>query len=108
MDAGPSNKFKTLIVKLVHILCTDKYRKVAWTYVDNDYFPIDECLEICEADGVTDACAVLYKRKCDYQKAVSLYVEVLTQVSKEVIIVLSVNEDNIKPFRDEGIKDKNI
>ena len=104
---GPSDKYKSLITKLVQILCIKKYRKVAQTYVSRDYFPIDECLEICEREGVTDACAILYKRKGQYKKSISLYVEVLTKLSDDVIIAVSV-ADNIMPFNDPRIKNEHI
>lgn len=80
-EVGPSAKYKKLIYKLVNILCTKQYRKMAIEYVSRDYFPIDECLEICEREDVKDACAILYKRKGNYKKSISLYVEVLTEMS---------------------------
>lgn len=72
-NVGPSDKYRKLIIKLVQILCTKKYKKKAIDYVSRDYFPIDECLAICEKEGVTDACAILYKRKGEYKTSISLY-----------------------------------
>lgn len=63
-----------------------KYRKRAMEYVQRDYFPINECLQICEGKGAKDASAALYKRKGDYDKAISLYVEVLTEVSIDKVV----------------------
>lgn len=91
----------------MQILCTKKYRKIASTYVSRDYFPIDESLEICEREGVADACAILYKRKGEYKKSISLYCEVLTKLSEDVIIAVSVME-NIRPFNDPETKNENI
>ena len=71
---GPSDKFKNLILKLVHILCEKKYRKQAMHYVKREYFPIDECLTILEKEDVKDACAILYKRKGEYETSIRLYV----------------------------------
>ena len=106
-DVGPSDKYKKLIFKLVSILCAKKYRKIAINYVSRDYFPIDECLEICEREDVADACAILYKRKGKYKKSISLYVEVLTELSQDVIIAVSVVE-NIKAFNDPESKNESI
>jgi len=94
-------------VKLVNILTQKKYRKQAINYVKRDYFPIDESLEILENAGVTDACAILYKRKGEYRKSVSLYVEVLTKLSQDVIIAVSVME-NIRAFNDPETKNESI
>jgi len=35
-------------------------------YVKKDYFPIDDCLEICKKGEVKDACAVLFRRKGEF------------------------------------------
>lgn len=84
---GPSEKYKVLIIRLVQILNEKKYRKRAMEYVQRDYFPINECLQICEGKGAKDASAALYKRKGDYETAISLYVEVLTEVSIDKVIM---------------------
>lgn len=73
-------------------------------YMQRDYFPIDDCLQICEDKGVQDACAILYKRKGEYQRSISLYVEVLTKLSKEKIISALFVETNIRPFNDPQTK----
>jgi hypothetical protein len=106
-NVGPSDKYKKLIIRLVQILCTRKYKRKAIEYVSRDYFPIDECLAICEKEGVTDACAILYKRKGEYKTSISLYAEVLTNLSAEVIIAVSVPE-NIKPFNHPDTKNAEI
>jgi len=54
------DKYKDLILKLVEILCEKKYKSKAMEYMRRDYFPIEQCLEICEKKRVPDACAVLY------------------------------------------------
>jgi tetratricopeptide (TPR) repeat protein len=78
-------------------------------YVSRDYFPIDDCLEICEEKGIKDACAVLYKRKGEYQKSISLYIEVLTKLSKDkVISAVFINENMQSPFNDPETKNMNI
>jgi len=51
--------FHKLILKLVHILCERKYRKLAMEYVQREYFPIEDCLQICREKGALDAQAVL-------------------------------------------------
>jgi len=56
---------------------------------------------------VIDACAILYKRKGEYRKSISLYVEVLSKLSEDVIIAVSVME-NIRPFNDPETKNENI
>lgn len=106
-DVGPSDKYKKLIVKLVEILCEKKYRKLAMEYVQRDYFPIDECLEICEQKGVLDACAALYKRKSEYKQSISLYVQVLTKLSKEEVIFAVYINANI-PFNDPNTENQDI
>ena len=83
---GPKETYKNLIIKLVEILCEKKYRKIAKDYVCRDYFPLNESLAICEKKGVTDACAILYKRKGEFKTSISLYIEVLTNLSKDKVI----------------------
>ena len=50
-----ANKFKDLILELTRIVCKKKYRQRAQEYMQRDYFPIDDCLKICEEKGVIDA-----------------------------------------------------
>ena len=108
-NIGPSEKYKNLIIKLVGILCDKKYRKVAMEYVSRDYFPIDDCLAILEEKDVKDACAVLYKRKGEYKKSISLYIEVLTKLSKDkVISAVFIHENMQSPFNDPETKNVNI
>ena len=106
-NVGVSQKYKNLILKLVKILCEKKYRKHAMVYVSRDYFPIDECLQICEEKGVNDACAILYKRKGEYKKSISLYIEVLTKLSRENLISALYINANIA-FNDPNTKNANI
>jgi sulfur relay (sulfurtransferase) complex TusBCD TusD component (DsrE family) len=49
--------------------------------VEREYFPVEKCLRICAERGVIDACAVLEKRRGNYEEAVKLLVEVLTDLS---------------------------
>lgn len=78
-------------------------------YVSRDYFPIDECLEICKGKGVKDAEAVLYKRKGEYKVSISLYIEVLTKLSKDKVISAVFIHENMKsPFNDPETKNANI
>ena len=65
-------------------------------YVKKKYYPIEECLKLCEEKGVVEALAVLTKRKGDYKKSITLFLQVLKDLSvKEVISELYVNA-NIK------------
>lgn len=107
-DKGPSVKYTKLILKLVRILCEKKFRKYALDYMQKDYFPIDECLEICEDKGVQDACAILYRRKGEYERSIFLYVEVLTKLSKDKIISALFVDTNIRPFNDPLTKNQDI
>lgn len=74
MRAESQNKFKKLIIDLTKILCKPKYSKFAMEYMKRDYFPIEECLQICEEKGIMDACAILYRRKGDFEKAIKQYI----------------------------------
>jgi hypothetical protein len=106
---GPSEKYKNLIIRLVQILIEKKYRKRAMEYVSRDYFPINECLKICEGKGAKDASAVLYKRKGEFEKAISLYIAVLTEVSiDKVIMALIIQENMQSSFNDPETKNSDI
>jgi hypothetical protein len=64
---GPENEYHELMMRMLTILCKErKQRSKVIEYVSRSYFPIDECLAICDKYQATDACAVLYKRKGDY------------------------------------------
>ena len=72
-------------------------------YMQRDYFPIEECLKICEDKGVMDACAILYRRKGEFDKAIKQYIQVLTRLSKRrVISELYLTADI--PFNDPDTK----
>lgn len=78
-------------------------------YVQREYFPIDDCLKICEEKGVKDASAALYKRKGEYGKSISLYIEVLTKLSKDkVILAVFIHENMQSPFNDPDTKNADI
>ena len=62
MRIGPSIKFSNLLLHFVEILCERKFRTKIVEYVSRSYFPIEECLKICEEKGALEASAVLYKR----------------------------------------------
>lgn len=106
-NVGPKEAYKSLIIKLVEILCEKKYRKIAKDYVGRDYFPLNESLAICEKKGVTDACAILYKRKGEFKTSISLYIEVLTNLSKDKVISAVYINANV-PFLDPEVKDQSI
>jgi len=90
------NDYKDLILKFVNILCEKKFRGKLVDYVKKKYFPIQECLKICEEKKMLEAQAVLTKRKGEYKKSIQLYLKVLKELSKkEVISALYVNA-NIK------------
>lgn len=76
-------------------------------YVQREYFPIEDCLKICEEKDVTDACAVLQRRKGEFEKSIELYIKVLARLSKEkVISAVFLNADI--PFNDPEIKNASI
>lgn len=58
--------------------------------------PIDECLKICEKKGAVEASAVLYRRKCNYKKSISLYISTITTLCVEKVIHTIFVEKNIK------------
>jgi hypothetical protein len=46
-------------------------------YVERKYFPVEECLSICDSNQAIEACAVLNRRKGLYMKSIKLYMETL-------------------------------
>ena len=101
--AQNQDKFKKLIIDLTKILCKRNYRKYAMEYMQRDYFPIEECLKICEDKGIMDACAILYRRKGDFDKAIRQYIQVLTRLSKRSVISELYLTADI-PFNDPNTK----
>lgn len=57
---------KMVLIRIVEILAEKKVKNNTLTIVDfvsRNYFPVDECLAVCEEKNQTEACAVLYRRK---------------------------------------------
>jgi hypothetical protein len=76
-------------------------------YVSREYFPIDDCLAICQEIGIADACAVLLRRKGELKASVSKYIEVLTRLSEDLVVTADCINQDI-PFNDPGTKNSNI
>lgn len=69
-----SEKTKQLLLRVVEILSDKKVKNFdVVDYVTRSYFPVEECLLICERNGAIEACAVLYRRKGQYNKSIKLY-----------------------------------
>ena len=48
------------MLMFIEVLCEKKYKYRIVEYVSRSYFPIDQCLKICEDKNSLEACAVLY------------------------------------------------
>ena len=46
-------------------------------YVKKDFYPIRECLEICQDEQADIAVAVLHKRNGDYMHSLSTYLGII-------------------------------
>jgi hypothetical protein len=53
------NLYKDLMLRFVRVLCEKKFRPKLVEFVKKKYFPIVDCLQICEEKGMKEACAVL-------------------------------------------------
>lgn len=65
-----SEKFSGVLLRLVELLAEKRVKnhsKLIVDFVSRNYFPIDECLKICEKKGAIEASAVLYRRKGNYK-----------------------------------------
>jgi len=83
-NEGISPKNKDLLLRLVDILCDRKLKQSSISvvdYVSKSYFPIDDCLKICESKKQIEACAVLYRRKGNYKKSLKLYIDTIVNLS---------------------------
>lgn len=101
------NDYKQLILRFITILCQKKYRSKIVEYVKKKYYPIEECLKICEEHQVWEACAILQKRKGEYQKSIQLYLDVLLQLSKKEIIPQLYVNAHVK-FNDPNTKNEHL
>lgn len=84
---------------MIEILAERKIKnsnKILVDFVQRNYFPIDECLAICEKKGITEACAALYRRKGSYQKSIKLYMSTIVNLCVEKLIHTIFVEKNIK------------
>lgn len=84
----PTEKFFNLLLQFVEVLCHKRHKGKIVDFISRSYFPIEASLKICEERGALEACAVLYKRNGDYQKAVSLYVSVLVDLGTDIVHTL--------------------
>jgi hypothetical protein len=94
-------------LRLVDILCEKKFRTYITEYVARIYFPIDETLAICEKRGATEACAVLFKRKGQYEDSIKKYGDVLNELSQAYIIYTLYLDPHV-PFNDPNTKNEHI
>lgn len=58
-----THSFIPILLIFVEILCEKKFRAKIVEFVSHNYFPVDECLKICEKRGAMEASAVLHRRK---------------------------------------------
>ena len=65
-------------------------------YVSKNYFPIEECLKICEKKDSIEACAVLYRRQGNYKKSLKLYIKTIVKLSVEKLIHTIFVEKHIR------------
>jgi hypothetical protein len=76
-------------------------------FVQRNYFPVDECLKICEEKGALEASAVLHRRKGAYQDSIELYVQVLVELCADQLFHTLYVETNIQ-FQDPKSKNEHI
>ncbi len=60
------NDYKELMLIFIRVLCGKTYKSKIVEYVKKSYYPIPECLKICEEKNMIEAQAVLTKRKGEY------------------------------------------
>ncbi len=54
--------------------------------MSKSYFPVEECLKICESKKCIEACAVLYRRKGNFKKSLKLYIDATVSLCVEKLI----------------------
>ena len=57
---------------------------------------------------MSDACAILYQRKGEFEKSIELFVDVLTTLSIENVISALCYDANIRDFNDPNNKNKDL
>lgn len=65
-DSSLQDKFIPILLIFVELLCEKKFRPKIVEFVSRNYFPVDQCLKICEEKGALEASAVLQRRKGAY------------------------------------------
>ena len=58
-DSTLYDKFIPILLIFVELLCEKKFRPKIVEFVSRNYFPVDQCLKICEEKGALEASAVL-------------------------------------------------
>lgn len=58
-DSSLQDKFIPILLIFVELLCEKKFRPKIVEFVSRNYFPVDQCLKICEEKGALEASAVL-------------------------------------------------
>jgi hypothetical protein len=106
-DYGPSERFISLLLIFVEILCEKKFRSRIVEYVSRNYFPVDQSLKICVEKEALEASAVLNRRKGSYQESVELYNKVLIELCAHKLIHTLFVERNIG-FRDPETTNEHI
>jgi hypothetical protein len=101
-DSKP--RTKQLLLKLVEI-AADMEEVVE--LVARSYFPIDECLAVCERTDSLEAAAVLYRRKGQYLKSIKFYMQTLVRLCVDKLVHTLFVEKNID-FDDKLCTDEHV
>lgn len=72
------------------------HNKTLVEYVSRSYWPIDECLTICEKKNAIEAQAVLQRRKGQYKKSIKLYINTIVTLCVDSLIHIISVEKNIR------------
>ena len=105
-DFGHS-QFIPILLIFVELLCEKKFRPKIVDFVSRNYFPVDQCLAICQEKGALEACAMLHRRKGSYYESVELYVQVLIELCAEQLFHTIYVETSIA-YGDPKTKNEHI
>lgn len=71
-----AQRYMQYLKTLIRLMC--KFEKsLVHEYVKKDFYPISECLEICNQEQVDLAVAILHKRNGDYMHSLNTYLGII-------------------------------
>ena len=92
MKEDEEKYIKNFLILHIRLLCMKKeYRKIITYFKQCDVYPVEECIDICKNNEVTDALIFLYKKIGSIEKALEVCLNLISKIYKSIVDNLNSN-----------------